>query len=557
MKILKSAVLFLTLPVVLSSCGIKLENVYKDKKAVDNVVSSPASIYDITTEAMLDQDPTIADTILVTINEDLDIVDFEDDDICSFISYYEKIDLKKNAFCVRVKDTETADNFIKKYKSGFDVSDLIVMSSDVEVIKKFKTKGAMPYVSAAYDASEVRDFDYDTERMVANSIGAGILVVKQSQLSYDKVRYTQNMAKCVWTYCDDKSEADYYSCLASGAFGIITGNMNAYNRAYNKFGDFSKEVMLRSQFNIAHRGDDHHFPENTIAACESAILGGAEALELDFHMSKDKSLVVMHDKTTDKTCDKGVVVNETTDEELKKINVIKGFGGEDLPPQPIPFFKDVAELMEKYPNVVLYAEIKSADAGFPEKLVSEIENYGLVNRVVIIFFESLPHPLSDIPLAYSDCHKLNPNLWGLDLMWTSITDLTSLQFKNEHNAGYDCNITTGLIINNDYIDYMKNRGFIPAYWTLIDEESDIKKFVDYDIYAMTNNWPCAYKDLIKCIKFEGELESLEIGTEYELSAYNYINVPKQVTGKLFSYDEDDVIFEVTTDDYSYIVSADI
>ena len=27
-------------------------------------------------------------------------------------------------------------SFIKKYKSGFEVSDLIVMSSDVEVIKK-------------------------------------------------------------------------------------------------------------------------------------------------------------------------------------------------------------------------------------------------------------------------------------------------------------------------------------------------------------------------------------------------------------------------------------
>ena len=557
MKSIKSIVLLPIITLILSGCDIELEDVYKKKEAMDNVLSSPTSVFDIKYKEMLQQDPTIADTIVVTINKDLNIVDADNKKISSFNSYYEDIDLKKNAFCVRIEDTETADNFIKKYKNNYLVQDLIVMSKSKDIVQKFKSSTGIPYFGAAYDVSNLETLDYDQERMVANSIGAGILVISQSQINNSKIRYTQNMAKCVWTYCDESSDADYYSCLASGAFGIISEDMNAYNRVYNKFADFSKKVMLRSQFNIAHRGDNHHFSENTIVACESAILSGAEALELDFHLTKDGSLVVMHDKTTYKTCDKDVTINEATDEEIRAIKVIKGFGGEDLDPQPIPFFEDVAALMEKYPDVILYAEIKSSDAPFPKKLIDEIAKYGLENRVVIIYFESLPHPMSDIPLAYSDCHKLNPNIWGLDLMWTAITDLTSLQFKNEHNAGYDCNLTTGLIIHDDYLKYMKYRGFLPTYWTLIDTEEDIKTFFEDDIYAMTNNYPCLYKDYIKTIGFDGVVESKEIGTEYKLNAKTYGGEEKDVTGKVLCYDDDDLIFSITTDDYSYVVRAGI
>ena len=558
MKALKSLILFPIVAILLSGCDdIKLENVYKKKEAIDNVCSSPASVFDIKHKAMLNQDPTIADTIIVTLNEDLDIVDEDNNDISSFTSYYKKFNFEKNAFCIRVEETSTAEKFIKKYRSSYDVQDLIVVSKNKEVIQKFKAKSGIPYCGAAYDVSNLETLDYDQERMAANTIGAAVLLINQSQIDYTKIRYTQNMAKCVWTYCDETSDADYYSCLASGAFGIVSQDMNAYNRMYNKFADFSKKVMLRSQFNIAHRGDDHNFPENTIAACESAIKSGAEALELDFHITKDKSLVVMHDATTTKTCDKAVTINEATDEEIRQINVVKGFGGEDLAPQPIPFFKDVVDLLNKYPDVVLYAEIKSGDEGFPKILTDAIKDNGLENRTVIIYFESLPHPFSYIPTAYSDCHKLNPNIWGLDLMWSPITDLSSVQFKNEHHCGYDCNITTGLILQEDYLTYMKSRGFMPAFWTLIDVEEDIKSFYGKDIYAMTNNYPCLYKDFIKTIEFSGEVGSKEVGTEYKLNAKTYIGDTKEVTGTVLCSDDNDLIFSILTDDYSYVVRAGI
>jgi len=51
----------------------------------------------------------------------------------------------------------------------------------------------------------------------------------------------------------------------------------------------------------AHRGANNTHPENTIAAFKEAIRLGAHMIEFDVQMSKDSVLVIMHDKTVDRT----------------------------------------------------------------------------------------------------------------------------------------------------------------------------------------------------------------------------------------------------------------
>ncbi|MCL5435442.1 MAG: glycerophosphodiester phosphodiesterase [Patescibacteria group bacterium] len=46
---------------------------------------------------------------------------------------------------------------------------------------------------------------------------------------------------------------------------------------------------------IAHRGDTVNFPENTIAAFESAFEKGAGGVELDIHLDRDGNVIVVHD----------------------------------------------------------------------------------------------------------------------------------------------------------------------------------------------------------------------------------------------------------------------
>ena len=65
--------------------------------------------------------------------------------------------------------------------------------------------------------------------------------------------------------------------------------------------------------NIAHRGDSTNAPENTLAAFEAAIVAGASAVELDLRCTADGHVVVMHDRTVDRTTDGDGAIDDAHD----------------------------------------------------------------------------------------------------------------------------------------------------------------------------------------------------------------------------------------------------
>jgi glycerophosphoryl diester phosphodiesterase len=61
---------------------------------------------------------------------------------------------------------------------------------------------------------------------------------------------------------------------------------------------------------VAHRGASSTVAEHTLAAYESAITSGADALECDVRLTKDGHLVCVHDRTVNRTSDGTGVVSE-------------------------------------------------------------------------------------------------------------------------------------------------------------------------------------------------------------------------------------------------------
>ena len=81
----------------------------------------------------------------------------------------------------------------------------------------------------------------------------------------------------------------------------------------------AKDVMV-----IAHRSDWRNFPENSLEAMESAIIMGVDMLEMDVAKTKDNHLIIMHDKTLDRTTTgKGLVADKTLDE-IRKLYLKNG-----------------------------------------------------------------------------------------------------------------------------------------------------------------------------------------------------------------------------------------
>ena len=65
---------------------------------------------------------------------------------------------------------------------------------------------------------------------------------------------------------------------------------------------------------VGHRGSSAQRPENTLASFELAVQQGADAIELDVHLTVDGQLAVIHDSSLDRTTDlSGTVASMTMD----------------------------------------------------------------------------------------------------------------------------------------------------------------------------------------------------------------------------------------------------
>src|SRR5699024_908080 len=71
---------------------------------------------------------------------------------------------------------------------------------------------------------------------------------------------------------------------------------------------------------IAHRGYSGKYPENTMTALKEAEKSVAAGIKMDSGYTKDKQLVVIHDKTVNRTTDGKGLVSEFKLKDLKKLD---------------------------------------------------------------------------------------------------------------------------------------------------------------------------------------------------------------------------------------------
>ena len=71
---------------------------------------------------------------------------------------------------------------------------------------------------------------------------------------------------------------------------------------------------------FAHRGASAHAPENTLASFELAIRQGADAIELDAKLTADGQVVVLHDRTVDRTTNGSGEVNHLNLAQLRMLD---------------------------------------------------------------------------------------------------------------------------------------------------------------------------------------------------------------------------------------------
>lgn len=226
---------------------------------------------------------------------------------------------------------------------------------------------------------------------------------------------------------------------------------------------------------IAHRGASYLAPENTIASAKLAWELGADAVEVDVHLTLDNRVMVIHDKDTKRTArgKKNLVIKDTPSMLLSDLDV-GVWKGEDFKGEQIPFLKDVIEIIPEGKKLVV--EIKCGSEIVPA-LKRIMENTEKADQVVFICFGW--NTILDTQLEFPDnkCYWLSGTKSGLAKKMDQLVE-NSL-------AGVDLRAS---IIDEEVISMAKERNLEVLCYT-VDDAKEAKRLTEMGVTGITTNRP--------------------------------------------------------------------
>ncbi len=178
---------------------------------------------------------------------------------------------------------------------------------------------------------------------------------------------------------------------------------------------------------VAHRGAAAVAPENTMEAYRIAVEMGADAIELDVHLTADGELALVHDETVERTTDLSGPVASLTLKELGAADA--GFRFE-APDGTFPFrgkgltVPTIAEVLEWLPDGIgLVVEVKARGAAAPAIEALRGSRVRAAGSVTLISFEEA---------IIDEAHALDPEIETGFLLVPSQAIEPALTYAVEH-----------------------------------------------------------------------------------------------------------------------------
>jgi len=234
---------------------------------------------------------------------------------------------------------------------------------------------------------------------------------------------------------------------------------------------------------VAHRGASKHAPENTIPAFKLAWEEGADAIEGDFQLTKDGAIVCIHDKDTKRVSGVKKVVEDTTLEELRKLDAGSWFG-EKWRGTQIPLISEVFATIPAGKKI--YIEIKSGPEILPA-LFEELAGSGLKkNQVIVISFDK------DVIRNFKSKEPGIKTFWLSDFKRDKFSGRIEPSLKGVidvlNQTGADGFSSTHKLINDSFIKAIQKEGFEYHVWTVDDPET-AQRFRRLGAKSITTNLP--------------------------------------------------------------------
>lgn len=236
---------------------------------------------------------------------------------------------------------------------------------------------------------------------------------------------------------------------------------------------------------IAHRGASGQglAPENTLAAFEKAIEIGVDLVEIDIHLTADNRVVVIHDRTVDRTTDGSGPVNTMTLDEIRELSAGSWYDPA-FADQKIPTLEETLDLIGW--RALLLIEAKTEEAA--EKAVAIIRARRAQSKVVMQSFlgpavRTVNRLDRRIPTAFL--------MTGGEAVLRRKTGVVKRVLKLGANA-LSLKYTAA---TPDLVSLFLGRAMGMWVWT-VDEEEDMREMIEMGVGGIITNYPDRLNNVI-------------------------------------------------------------
>ncbi len=289
-----------------------------------------------------------------------------------------------------IVNSSTAVESLVEYLKTIKFYDCLVVSQKPELVNQFRTAlptvtGVIDFTETYKDATELtKEQCLDIRRTLKNNFGT-IAILPAAACANDGVQYLYERQVNVWALAADKpSAAEQYRALLSGAIGVISdATTSLLDIAINQL---PENTMARVTLNVGHRGIPSKAPENTLEGAKLAYEQGANVIEIDVYMTTDGHVVIMHDGSTGRTCNRDLPVEGSTLAQLRELYVNKGYeNNATFKECRIPTFEEYLEFF-KDKDCNIFIEIKSNKTQIVTKIKELVEQYDMYDHCSVITF---------------------------------------------------------------------------------------------------------------------------------------------------------------------------
>jgi glycerophosphoryl diester phosphodiesterase len=268
----------------------------------------------------------------------------------------------------------------------------------------------------------------------------------------------------------------------------------------------------RRILNYAHQGGAREAPSSTLFALRQAVAAGADGLELDVHATADRTVMVCHDATVDRTTAGSGAIAQLAFAELRALDnahwwvpgevvavgraedeyVHRGKASQD-PSFGIASLRDV---LEEFPNTFLNLDIKQtapAVEAYEQHVADLLREFGRTDDVIVASFDDrATDAFSAIaPEVSTSCGTILTTA-----IWQAVQDGQALPETRHHALQVPAAVGEIVVVDERFVERAHDHGLAVHVWT-IDEPEEMERLLDLGVDGIMTDRPSVLEAILQ------------------------------------------------------------